>query len=139
MEGSHWGHAVRPLGIAGSAKPIEHDVVVLHFEPLWNKQFEIARTTLEFKEASARTAVEVVMVGFPCDFVARGFARNVNGDKIATFREGLEVAVHGCDTDPRRVGPGIVKGLLRRERTAGFLEYPAQRAPLRSVSFSLAQ
>ncbi len=100
-------------------KPVEHDLVGFDEKPVRREAGQRAGAALDLEDAVANPAVEVVVVAFAGDFVARRGAGELNLDEFAVQHEAADVAIDGRDAQPRRQPLCVGENLTRAERPVG--------------------
>ena len=120
--------------MAGGALAVEDDFVTFEEEALGDRRVGVDRAAFDFKDLFAGAATEVVMVALADEFVAGGFAAQVDGDQRAGSDQGAQVAIDGGDAEAGDVGAGGVEDFLRAERAGDPAEDPEDGAALGSVA-----
>ncbi len=81
------------------------------------ERFDVNGATGDLKNLTAFLAMEVVVVVFACDFIARGFAWEINCGKPAFLDQGLDISINGGDADALGVRGGVIEHFLRTQGT----------------------
>lgn len=108
--------------VAGLARAVQNDLVIVHRESGRHERFQVIRASLEFEYTPAVPAMEMMMVRLAGKFVSRRLAGNVDGNEIARFNEVAQVAIDRGDADTGRMGARFVERLLRTQRPARFFK-----------------
>lgn len=131
------GRGLRRLGTRGAicAKAQQQQVVILEFETFWREVGEIAGALLDFKHLAAGAAVEVVMVRFAGDFVARGLTGHFDLHDSAIGDEGFQRAIDGGHAHAAHATLGKIEDLASGNRTMRLGNDRLDRVALLGVAF----
>jgi hypothetical protein len=114
---------------------VEDDFVAFELEACGHGGIDDDRAALDFEDLFAGAAAEVMMVALADEFVAGGFAAEVDGDERAGLDQGVEVAIDDGDAEARHVGLGGSENFLRSEGPGDAVEDAEDGAALGSVAF----
>lgn len=120
--------------MAGGALAVEDDFVTFELEACGHGRIDDDRAALDFENLFAGAATEVVMVALADEFVASGFAAEVDGDQLAGFDQGVEMAIDGGDAEAGDVGSGGIEDFLWSERAGDAVEDLEDGAALGGVA-----
>lgn len=63
------------------------------------ERFDVNGATGDFKNLAAVLAMEVVVVVFACNLIARGFAWEIDCGEPPFLNQGLDISINGSDAD----------------------------------------
>ena len=110
-------------GGAGGAEAVEEELVAGELKAQGNRGGDGGQDTAgEVVDAAAVAAVEVVVMAFAGDFVAGGFAGDLDGREPALGDERVDVAVDGGHADAVDEGLSGGEGFVGREGARRLLE-----------------
>ena len=63
------------------------------------ERFDLNGATGDFENLAAILAMEVVVVVFACDFIARGIAREIDRGEPSFLDKGLDISIDGSNAN----------------------------------------
>ena len=111
--------------------------MILEFESLGGEGVEISRAAMDFEDAAACPAGEVVVVCLARQFVVYGLAGQFHGREPAVVDTCLDGAVDGGESEARCEGLRQFEDFLGREGSSALFQGSADGTALWGVAFHL--
>lgn len=103
-----------PVRGTGATDSVEEEFVTCSTEPTGKPGFNLLRTTLEIIELAAIIAMEMMVMFFTGNLVARRVTWNFNRGEPAIFDQCFDVAINGGNPQAFMVSSGDCQGFFQR-------------------------